>query len=102
VPDLQFEWDEAKSQANQRKHGVGFNEAARVFFDPLCISLKDRIVDGEQRWRTYGEVDGLIILLVAYTVREENQRGQQIEVIRLISARRATRKERQLYEEENC
>jgi uncharacterized protein len=101
VPDLLFEWDEGKNLANQRKHGVSFEEAARVFFDPLCLSIKDRIVDGEQRWRTYGEVNGLIILLVAHTVREENERGRRTEVIRLISARRATHKERRFYEEEN-
>ena len=99
--DILFEWDEAKNLANQRKHGVSFEEASRVFFDPLCCSVKERIQNGEQRWRTYGQVEGLVLLVVAHTVREENRQGELIEVIRLISARRATRKEQRYYEEEN-
>jgi uncharacterized protein len=102
VSGTQFEWDERKNFANRRKHGVSFEAASRVFLDPFFVSVKDRIQDGEQRWRTYGEVDGILLLMVAHTVREENARGEPLEIIRIISARRATRKERQLYEEENC
>jgi len=101
VPSIRFEWDERKNLANQRKHGVSFDEACRVFFDPLHVSVKERIEDGEQRWQTYGEVEGLVLLVVAHTVREETLYGGTVEVMRLISARRATRKERQRYEEEN-
>lgn len=97
-----FEWDEAKNQANQRKHGVSFEDASRVFFDPLCLSFKERIKGAEQRWRTYGQVEGLVLLMVAHTVAEVDLRGDRLEMIRLISARRATRRERQFYEEENC
>ena len=98
---LRFEWDEAKNFANQRKHGVSFEEASQVFLDPLFVSVKDRIEEGEQRWRTYGEVEGLLLMMVAHTVREEAGHGETTEVIRMISARYATRKERQRYEDEN-
>ena len=47
---LRFEWDEAKNRANQRKHGVSFEEAAHVFRDPLQVSVQDRTEGGEQRW----------------------------------------------------
>jgi uncharacterized DUF497 family protein len=71
VEEIRFEWDEAKNLSNQRKHGVSFEDASEVFRDPLFVSLKDRIQDGEQRWQTYGEVDGWLLMMVAYTVRKE-------------------------------
>lgn len=98
---IRFEWDEAKNLSNQRKHGVSFQQASRVFLDPFFVSLKDRVQDGEQRWRTFGEVEGLMLLIVAHTVREMKEQDTAIEVMRIISARRASRKERQLYEDEN-
>ena len=85
----------------RRKHGISFEEASHAFFDPHFVSVLERIEDGEERWRTYGEVEGLLLLLVAHTVKEEDSYGAAVEVIRIISARRATRKERQRYEEEN-
>lgn len=63
-------------------------------------SLQDRIEGGEQRWQTLGIVGGLILLTVAHVVREEYEQGTSIEIIRIISARRATLKERRCYEEE--
>ncbi len=101
MTEIRFEWDEAKNLSNQRKHGVCFEDASEVFRDPLFVSLKDRIVDGEQRWQTYGEVDGCLLIMVAHTVKEIDESGQTVEVIRIISARRASRKERQRYEDEN-
>jgi len=101
VTEIRFEWDEAKNLANQRKHGVSFKQASLVFLDPLFVSVKDRIQDGEQRWRTYGEVEGWLIMMVAHTAREEDVSGRVREVIRIISSRPATRKERQRYEHEN-
>ena len=101
MTDIRFEWDEAKSISNRRKHGISFEEASHAFFDPLFVSVLDRIEDGEERWRTYREVEGLLLLLVAHTVREDDRHGATVDVIRIISARRATRKERQRYEEEN-
>lgn len=98
---IRFEWDEAKNLSNQHKHGISFEDASELFRDPLFVSLKERIVDGEQRWQTFGEVDGWLLVMVAHTIREENRQGTMIEVIRIISARYATRKERQFYEDEN-
>lgn len=105
VTGIRFEWDEAKNASNQRKHGVSFEEASQVFWDPLHVMVADRVVDGEQRWQTLGLVrraaGSLLLLLVAHTVREDLGTGTFIEVIRIISARRAIREERQSYEEEN-
>ena len=98
---IRFEWDEAKNLSNQRKHGVSFEEASAVFRDPLYVSVQDRVEDGETRWQTLGFVEGLLLLTVAHTVREERHDGTSVEVIRIISARRATRKERRRYEDEN-
>ena len=98
---IRFEWDEAKNLANQRKHGVSFEDASEVFRDPLFVSLKDRIENGEQRWQTFGKVGNRLLMMVAHTVREEDMHGPTIEVIRIISARYASRKEQRLYEHEN-
>ena len=96
---LRFEWDPAKAIANRRKHGVSFETALRVFADPFALSIQDRIEGDERRWQTLGCVEGHVILLVAHTLREDNEDGQSIEVIRLISARAADRTERQHYEQ---
>ena len=98
---IRFEWDEGKNLANQRKHGIRFELATRVFQDPLFVSIKDRIMDGELRWQTFGEVEDSLILMVVHTIWEEDANGDVVEVIRVISARQATRKERQRYEDEN-
>lgn len=90
-----FEWDDKKAETNYRKHGVRFEEAAQAFCDPLSVSEQDRIENGEQRWQTIGMVSGCLLLLVAHTVRFEDE---GIEVVRIISARRADRKERRHYE----
>jgi uncharacterized protein len=89
---MRFEWDDAKNRSNRRKHGVSFEEASHVFRDPLCVSAQDRTQDGELRWQTTGLVEGLL-LMVAHTVREEHDDGTLTEVIRIISARQATRRE---------
>jgi uncharacterized DUF497 family protein len=101
VGGIRFEWDEAKNLANQRKHGVSFEDASEIFRDPLFVSLKDRIEDGEQRWQTYGKVGNKLLMMVAHTVQEEDANGSTIEVIRIISARYASRKEQKIYEHEN-
>lgn len=93
-----IEWDDAKDEANYRKHGIRFEEAAWVFDDPLAVSVQDRIENGEQRWQTVGLVGGCLLLLVAHTVYVEVH-GVEMEVIRIISARRADRKERKCYEQ---
>src|SRR5271165_1940552 len=90
-----FEWDEAKAESNQRKHGISFEEAKFVFADPHAFSEQDRIEGGERRWQTIGLVAGAALLLVAHTVREEGPD----EIIRIVSARRGNRRERTRYDE---
>lgn len=89
-----FEWDGQKSENNFRKHGIRFEEAAFVFDDQLAASVQDRIENGEERWQTIG-MSNDCLLLVAHTVRD-NEDG--MEIIRIISARRAGPKERRRYE----
>jgi uncharacterized protein len=101
VCGIRFEWDEAKNVVNQRKHGVSFQLASQVFLDPFFISLKEHVKDGEQRWQTYGQIGNRLFVMVAHTVREEDAHGTTIEVIRIISARYASRRERRIYEGEN-
>ena len=91
---MRLSWDVVKSRTNQRKHGISFDTASRVFLDPLHLSRQGRIVDGEQCWQTIGMVNGVVLILVAYTVVDEEE-----EVLRIISARRVTRQERMEYEE---
>lgn len=95
--DIQFEWDPAKAKENLRKHGVSFDLATRVFFDPFAIIDQDRIEGGERRWQTMGTVGGVTVLVVAHTVSELDE---GIESIRIISARHAERRERKRYEDE--
>jgi uncharacterized protein len=92
-----FEWDDAKAKANRKKHGVSFETAMRVFSDPDALAEHDRIEGGERRWQTLGLVDGVLLLLVAHTVDFENEED---EVIRIISARKAERREKSRYEKE--
>jgi uncharacterized DUF497 family protein len=102
VTSVRFEWDEAKNLSNQRKHeGVSFEDARQVFQDPLHVSAPDRIEGGEQRWQTIGAVQGVVILVVAHTLTEEDAEAGSVETIRIISARRATPRERRRYENEN-
>jgi uncharacterized protein len=98
VTQIRFEWDETKNLSNQRKHGIAFEAAALVFRDPFCVFVQDRIEDGEERWQTIGLVEGVLLLLVAHTVQQQD--GPE-ELIRILSARRATAKERRRYEDEN-
>jgi uncharacterized DUF497 family protein len=96
-----FEWDPAKAASNLRKHGVSFDTAIRAFADPFALTEQDRIEGGEQRWQTLGVVEGYFLLLVAHTIRDEDEDGQPIEIIHIISVRAADRKERRRYEQEN-
>lgn len=91
-----FSWDDAKDALNQQKHGVSFAVAQWVFDDPLHVTRQDRIENGEQRWQTVGLAGGILLLLVAHTWFEADS---GLECIRIISARRATKLERKIYEE---
>jgi uncharacterized DUF497 family protein len=89
---MDFEWDADKAQANLGKHEVSVEEAARVFLDPNRIETFDgREAYGEDRWRTVGLVKPALLVVVS-TIR-----GEDNEVIRLISARKADRYEQAQY-----
>lgn len=94
---MNLTWDAEKDALNKCKHGVSFETASLVFDDPFHVSVKDRIVDGEERWRTMGRVGDMVVLIVAHTYSERD--GE--ETIRIISARKATKRERKYYEEKN-
>jgi uncharacterized protein len=94
---VRFEWHEAKNRSNNIKHGIDFETAQLVFDDPHCISFVERVSDGEERWHAIGSIENIIVIVVVHTYREE----ASDEVIRIISARRATRHERNLYAQAN-
>lgn len=87
-----FEWDENKAQSNIQKHGVTFEEAAEVFFDPF-YQTGDASVDNEDRDFIIGYTFSQRLLLAVYTARNDRTR--------IISARYASRAERKVYEEAN-
>lgn len=94
---MEFEWDQGKELSNRKKYGLGFQNASRVFDDPNHQVSYDGIVDYEERWRVTGLIKGFAVAVMAYTNRDQ----ESVETIRIISARRATRKERNDYER-NC
>jgi len=85
----QFEWDEKKNKSNKVKHKISFEDAKSVFDDKKRIQyLSSQKAYGERRWRTVGSMLGILISVV-YTVRRA--------VFRIISARRASKKEKRDY-----
>ncbi len=62
-----FAWDEAKAES---KHGIDFDDAIEVFYDPRAVVEQDRVVDGEARWQTIGMIGEAAIVLVAHTIHE--------------------------------
>jgi uncharacterized DUF497 family protein len=93
---MRFVWDENKSGTNLSKHGISFATAAKVFDDPRALSFLERLVEGEQRWKSIGWAEGVPVMLsVAHTTSEDGIE----EIIRIISARKATPRERRQYEE---
>lgn len=95
--DYEFEWDEAKAESNKRKHGVVFSEAMEVFLDPLALSLYDEgHSEDEERWISLGCARNGKLLVVVHTYASTSSSSA---VIRIISARLATRSEREQYEQ---
>ena len=89
---MNFEWDEAKADANLANHGVSFEEAKTVFDDPLYIDFYDPDhSDDEHRYIIIGESQQRRLLMVSYSERTNS--------IRLISSREVTPRERRAYEE---
>jgi uncharacterized DUF497 family protein len=95
---IRFEWDDIKATSNLLKHGVSFEDAIVAFADPFALMTQDRIEGLEQRWQTLGMIGGYLVLLVAHTIGEDDD---GIEIIRIISARAADRKERKRYENQD-
>jgi hypothetical protein len=92
-----FDWDPNKATANRRKHGVSFELAATVFIDRLALSIHDmEHSENEERWVTLGQADNGQLLVVAHTHQETST---QAAMIRIISARTATRNEQRNYEQ---
>ncbi len=87
-----FQWDDAKEEANSRKHGVDFDETATTFYDPLAlVQLDEAHSEAEERYVLLGRSEGGRLLVTVFTERGED--------IRVISSRRATRREVKEYEE---
>jgi len=90
---FQFEWDPAKAIANFAKHGVTFWEATEAFYDPVSLTTDDEAHSSEERrYSTIGLSRAGRLLLVSHTDRDDR--------IRIIGARRATRREQQDHEED--
>ena len=88
---MDVQWDPAKARSNLRKHGVSFSDVETVFYDPFAISFEDSGLKDENRFVAIG-MDALSRVVVAVYAYQDR-------AIRLISARRATKSEREVYEE---
>jgi len=87
-----FEWDPAKDEANRRKHGVSFAEAISAFMDPLSLTVPDpEHSESEERYLLLGENHKRLLLVVSHTDKGDR--------IRIISVRKADRRERREYEQ---
>lgn len=87
---MEIAWDPDKVASNIRKHGIGFEEATSALLDPMALAYEDENSEGEARWILIGMSKQARLLTVVYTLRNE-------EIIRLISARKATRTEADYY-----
>jgi uncharacterized protein len=87
-----FRWNSEKAAANLRRHGVSFKTACEIFFDPFVCFVDSESVGSEEREKVIGITAGWELLVVVYVNGGDS--------IRLISARDATRKERQAYEDQ--
>jgi len=91
--DLRFEWDKKKDIANQKKHGISFEEARTVFYDDRARLISDPDhSDAEDRFILLGSSSTLRVLVVVHSYREDD------EIVRVISARKATTNEVKFYE----
>jgi uncharacterized DUF497 family protein len=90
---IRFEWDSDKSETNLRKHGIAFENACEVFFDPFLRMTEQKIHNGQMREAVVGMTVNWRLLYVIYTMLKDD-------IIRIISARPVTTHERQQYEEQ--
>ena len=93
---MQFEWDENKNRINKAKHGISFEYVCEIWLDPNHIIFEDRTSTLEDRWNAIGLVEGQFVLLAVHTYR-----GDDEDIVRIISARKATPHERRRYQERN-
>ena len=92
---MKFEWDKNKEKSNIQKHGVTFEQASYVFTDQFALNkYDDKHSEDEDRWVILGKSLNETLLLVVHTFRDNNN----IEFVRIISARKATKKEKQTYQ----
>jgi uncharacterized protein len=92
---MQFEWDANKDRRNREKHGISFEEATTVFDDDLQVTIPDPDHSiGEFRYVTIGATNSGQVVVVSHVEHEDDR-------IRIISARSATTRERQIYEQAN-
>lgn len=92
-----FDWDPVKEQRNRARHGVSFRQAMSVLSDAHTVTVHDAShSDQEDRWVTIGQTAHGLLLVLVHTFREI---GPEKALVRIISARRATRHERRNYEE---
>ena len=89
---VEFEWDHAKAESNLKKHGVSFEEARSVFYDDLAVQFFDESLGEETRFILLGRSNLSRVLVVVHCERGEND-----EILRIISARKATKTERNFY-----
>jgi uncharacterized DUF497 family protein len=91
---MKFEWDTGKEAINIQKHGISFEEASYIFADPFALNRYDGgHSDDEDRWIMLGKSLNEIILVVVHTFKTDGG----TEFVRIISARKATKKEKQVY-----
>ena len=94
--DYEFEWEDAKAESNLAKHGVDFMDAMSVLLDSLAMTrFDDEHSDDEERWVSVGRAGNDQLLLMVHTF---SATGPNTALVRLISARPATRREREQYE----
>ena len=89
---VEFEWDHAKAESNLKTHGVSFEGARSVFYDDLAVQFFDESLGEETRFILLGRSNLSRVLVVVHFERGEND-----EILRIISARKATRTERNFY-----
>ena len=90
--DIKFEWESRKASDNLKKHRVSFETACEAFFDPFLAAVETRRIGGEFREAIIGMTVNWRLLYVAYVLRDE--------VVRIVSARTATKAERKSYEDQ--
>ena len=95
---MRLTWDPEKSAATLRNRGIDFDLASRIWADPFLRVQKNLHLGAEQRWEAIGTIEGGGTLVVVHTVMEQSEDGAE-EVIRIISARKATKHEARRYRE---